>query len=163
MDAPLRGSEDDWEQATLDRYRGRGMRVGFAGTTNFMTMRVAAELASKIEALPSNATVVVRKARVAPIGLFEGVVVALAKQHDHMVWLCQPDGNGRAAVYKRDYELVENIDRLEAYFAPDRVMEGGTGHLVESAMARNIPVYAWTVSERGEVIRVGEFEPNATF
>lgn len=128
-----------------------------------MSVRVASDLDEKIESLPANSVIVVRKGRLSPMGLFESVVSVLAKKYGHVVVLCQPDGNDRASVYKRDYEMVENVDRLEAYFSQDSVMNGGTGHLVEAAMARSIPVYAWTLSEHGDVVRVGEYEPHDAF
>lgn len=136
------------------------MKVGFAASSDFLTMRLASDVAAKIEALPDGSTVFIRKGKIAALGMFETLVETIAKKYGHVVLYCQPDGNDRSAVYRRDYELVESVDRVEAYFAPDRIMDGGTGHLVEAAIAKGIPVYAWTVSGRGLIIRVGEFEPH---
>jgi hypothetical protein len=56
-------------------------------------------------------------------------------------------GGGRAAVYLRDYDLVDQASHVYAYFRADKVMEGGTGHVVKAALDRNIPVEAWTISD----------------
>lgn len=126
-----------------------------------MTAMIALDIDIKMRLLPPRSTIVVRKGRQSPLGTLESVAVAIAKTHKHMVLYCQPDGNDRASVYKRDYEMVESVDRLEAYFAPDRIMDGGTGHLVEAAIARETPVYAWSIADSGHLIRVGENEPHA--
>lgn len=67
-----------------------------------------------------------------------------------------PDPGGRDQTYRRDYELVETADEVLALFDPARVMEGGTGHVVESALLRRIPVRAYVVHEDGQIERVGE-------
>lgn len=124
-----------------------------------MTIRIAADIDAKLAALPPESTILLRRGLVSPPGIFEKVVAELAKARDLMVVYLQPTGNDRSAVYRRDYELVEAASRVEAYFASDRVMEGGTSHVVEAAMAREVPVYAWTTTDKGLVVRVGEIEP----
>jgi hypothetical protein len=56
--------------------------------------------------------------------------------------------------------MVEAADYVEAYFRQDTVMTGGTGHVVEAAIAKDRRVYAWFVDASGRVERVGELEPN---
>lgn len=142
----------------MDTYRDR-RTVAFVGSRDLMSLRIALHIDQRLNDLPPDSVILVRKARVAPLGKFESVVVELAKAHGLVVRFCQPDGNDRAAVYRRDYELVEAADEIEAYFAVDRVMEGGTGHVVEAALARDRQVFAWSTDEHGHVVRVGEFEP----
>lgn len=124
-------------------------------------MRLAADVQSKMAAMPEGSTILLRQAKNSPPSTFEAIVAELAKANGHVVRWMQPRESGRSAVYKRDYELVEAADRVEAYFAIDRVMEGGTGHIVEAAMARECPVYAWSVDTGGLIERVGEIEPNS--
>jgi hypothetical protein len=91
--------------------------------------------------------------------MFETLVSALADTYGLKVDWRRPTGGGRAAVYLRDYGLVDDADYVEAFFAHDRVMEGGTGHVVEAALNRDKRVYGWVVTEGGRVERVGEIEP----
>lgn len=74
-----------------------------------------------------------------------------------------PDPGGRDQTYNRDFELVGAADLVEAYFPASNPMEGGTAHVVEAAMNRGIPVYAWSIDEHGTVVRVGELDPREVF
>jgi len=73
------------------------------------------------------------------------------------IWF-EPEPGGRDQTYRRDFELVSAADRVIAYFSEDHVMEGGTGHVVEAALARNIPVEAWSFDDAGRKRRVGELD-----
>lgn len=61
---------------------------------------------------------------------------------------------GREENFKRDMSLVDYADRVEAFFDPEHVMEGGTGHVVEVAQRMRKPVRAWTV-EGDDLVLVG--------
>lgn len=61
---------------------------------------------------------------------------------------------GREENFKRDASLVDYADRVEAFFDPEHVMEGGTGHIVEVAQRMRKPVRAWTV-DGDELVLVG--------
>jgi len=61
---------------------------------------------------------------------------------------------GREENFKRDVSLVDYADRVEAFFDPEHVMEGGTGHVVEVAQRMRKPVRAWTV-EGEDLVLVG--------
>jgi hypothetical protein len=61
---------------------------------------------------------------------------------------------GREENFKRDVSLVDYADRVEAFFDPEHVMEGGTGHVVEVAQRMRKPVRAWTVDGE-ELVLVG--------
>lgn len=70
----------------------------------------------------------------------------------------RPLRRDRAANFDRDYSLVETADRVMAFFHKDRVMEGGTGHVVQAALVRGIPVEAWTHDESGTLTSIGSDE-----
>jgi hypothetical protein len=62
---------------------------------------------------------------------------------------------GRAATYHRDYRLVEQSDRIVAFFLRGQEMEGGTGHVVEAAIKKGATVEAWALGDDGEVTAIG--------
>lgn len=66
-----------------------------------------------------------------------------------------PTGPEREDVYNRDWRMVKSIDRLIAFFAPGRVMEGGAGHVVHAALTRGVKVEAWEAVEAGTIRPVG--------
>ncbi len=122
-----------------------------------MSIRLAAHLDRAIEGVD---TVLLRRARSGDTGTMERVLFGIATNRGVAVRWMEPEPGGRAQVYERDYRMVESADRVEAYFAVDRVMLGGTGHVVEAAWARDIPVYAFSVEADGSIERVGELEPD---
>lgn len=83
----------------------------------------------------------------------------MAKNSNIEVEWFEPVPGGRNAVYDRDWAMVDSADRVEAFF-DDSSMPGGTGHLVDAALARNRSVYAWLVEARGELSRIGDWEPD---
>lgn len=72
----------------------------------------------------------------------------------------RPTGGGRQSVYNRDYTMVARSDRVLAFFSSEEPMTGGTGHVVDAALAKLAPVNAWTIDERGNIERIGEFDPD---
>lgn len=119
---------------------------------------MAYEISKKLKKLPEGSTVLVRRPRQSKMNTFERWVVELCDALDIPVRFCTPDSNDRSAVFRRDYEMVEAADYVEAYFSPDRIMEGGTGHVVEAALSREKAVYAWVFTNRGVAERVGEID-----
>jgi hypothetical protein len=81
----------------------------------------------------------------------------LAKGRGLTVEWFQPEPGSRGATYDRDYELISAADQVEAFFDDD-TMPGGTGHVVDAALARNRNVNAWLVEAYGELSRIGEWE-----
>lgn len=67
---------------------------------------------------------------------------------------------GRAGVYHRDFHMVENSDRVLAFFATDAEMNGGTGHVVKAAMDRGVPVEAYALDETGSMYLLGSDDGN---
>jgi hypothetical protein len=69
-----------------------------------------------------------------------------------------PFGWGRGGVYDRDIAMVEKADRVIAFFHSERIMEGGTGHVVEVALRKYVPIDAWAVDDSGNLLPVGSDE-----
>jgi hypothetical protein len=69
-----------------------------------------------------------------------------------------PEPGGREQNFLRDFAMVTDADRAEAFFDWEHPMEGGTAHLVEAAMMRGVPIYAWTIDPKGLLDRLGELE-----
>lgn len=68
---------------------------------------------------------------------------------------------GRASVYLRDYEMIEDADQVLLFFTPEDAATGysGTAHLLDKALDAGVPVTAYSVYEDGSVVRIGEIEP----
>jgi hypothetical protein len=66
----------------------------------------------------------------------------------------------RAGVYNRDIGMVRQASAVFAVFSPDRVMEGGTGHVVKAALDAEVPVEAYTLDEDGTLVLIGSDEGN---
>ncbi len=104
--------------------------------------------------------ILLREPRKRDRALFERNLSVIAQNLGYEVEWFAPEEGGRDQTFRRDYALVESADWVECFFHPDSPMGGGTGHVVDAAMARDIPVYAWTMDERGDLERIGEFEPD---
>jgi hypothetical protein len=126
-----------------------------------MSIRVAMRVREDLVRISKNSLVLLRSPldpRVKP-GQFERVIAAMCIELGLSFEWCRPEpGTGRGGTYDRDYDMVSRADYVEVFFHADRIMEGGTGHLVEAALSLMIPVYAWTVDEHGQIWRVGEME-----
>lgn len=94
-----------------------------------------------------------------PVGPFEAEVARICGKFGIPVEYVQPEGGGRESVYNRDYVMVERSDRILAFFPQGEEMSGGTGHVVDAALAKYAPVNAWTIDEQGNIERIGEFDP----
>lgn len=69
-------------------------------------------------------------------------------------------GEGRAGVFERDFRLAEQSSKVYAWFAPGEEMQGGTGHIVEAALARGVGVEAFRLDDAGNVVLLGSEEGN---
>lgn len=85
----------------------------------------------------------------------EEMAVQLAQEIGLDTYWVRPYTNDRAAVYDRDYRLVESGDRVMAFFREDRLMQGGTGHVVQAALIRGVPVEAWTHDSSSSLVSIG--------
>lgn len=82
-------------------------------------------------------------------GAFERTVAEICSHNEYPVVWHRPLPGGRGAVYVRDYEMVEAADTVIAFFSEGNVMVGGTGHVVDAALAKEIPVAAWEIGRSG--------------
>lgn len=96
-----------------------------------------------------------RKARGEPSSPIEQLAYDIQSEVGGTSVLHGTKGPDREDVYDRDWLLVKSIDRLIAFFAPGRVMEGGTGHVVHAALTRGVKVEAWEAVEAGTIRPVG--------
>jgi hypothetical protein len=94
-----------------------------------------------------------------PPGEFEQEVARICTKFGVPVEYVIPEGGGRQSVYNRDYKMIERSDQVLAFFPASDPMSGGTGHVVDAALAKLAPVHAWAIDERGNIERVGEFNP----
>jgi hypothetical protein len=69
------------------------------------------------------------------------------------------EGPSRGGAFVRDLKLIADADKIIAIFAPDRVMEGGTGHIVNKALDERKEVEAYTIDDTGELVLVGGNNP----
>lgn len=91
------------------------------------------------------------------------MIAEWCKQFSHVEarWIIPDFDAGPGAVFDRDNEMVRRSDLVLAFFAPGRMMEGGTGHVVESAIDQGVPVYSFEVN--GALVRTGENDPDASW
>lgn len=111
---------------------------------------------------PRGSEILLRTPRNGPPARFEANVAEMATQLGLQVTWCPPEPGGREQNYLRDFEMVTGADRVEAFFDWEHPMEGGTAHLVEAAMMRGTPVFAWIILPGGQMDRLGELEPYLT-
>lgn len=115
------------------------------------TATVLATVISKIAGMEPGQSIGIRIPRSAeePTSPLERWVFQAGPKMGHPVVWWRADTNKRDSVYRRDYEMVEKATGVLAFFAPDREMEGGTGHVVTAALARNVPVEAYRLTDDG--------------
>jgi hypothetical protein len=101
--------------------------------------------------------VLLRRGNKADPGIFEQVMAETAvTMWLDVEWVRPEEDGGRGAVFLRDYDLVSRADLVLCYFDTTS-MSGGTQHVVEAAIDRDTPVYAWGFSGLS-FERVGEFD-----
>lgn len=93
-------------------------------------------------------------------GLFEATVAKMATALDIEVGWFLPEPGGREQVFLRDLAMVGKSDLVVAFFS-SAVMDGGTAHVVEAAMARDVTVEAYHVDPDGMTHWIGGFDPGA--
>lgn len=71
-------------------------------------------------------------------------------------WFSPRPEDGKGATFLRDVEMVESADLVLCYF-DSMAMSGGTQHVVEAAISKDIPVYAWGLKDSG-FARIGEWD-----
>jgi hypothetical protein len=135
------------------------MAVTIAATGRVDINAISRFLIQTLAALPPGTTILLRRPLHEPARAFETLVHSLCVALWLPVeWFEAHEGRGRAGTYERDYRLVERSSAVVAFFAPeeDPMGSSGTAHLLISAIARDVPVFAWTYSDSG-VERIGEY------
>lgn len=69
-------------------------------------------------------------------------------------WVTREGGSN----YKRDRQMVEGAELVIAFFTEARFMDGGTGHVVTSAIEAEVPVEAWAAQEDGALSLIAEHD-----
>jgi hypothetical protein len=146
-----------WQQAPIGMGRARERRIALVASRDVVIGGLYWHLVEHLKLVRPETTVLLRSPRNGPPMLFEATIARVADAIGLKVAWFTPEGSGREATFHRDYRMVESADQVIAYFDASRIMEGGTGHVVEAALVREIPVSAWSVTENG-VTRVGEIE-----
>ena len=115
-----------------------------------------------MDGVPRGATILLRRGVKADPGVFELLVREVVQQSGHLSyrWMMPEPDSGAGAAFNRDNEMVSAADLVLAFFAPNHTMEGGTGHVVETAIDRNVPVYSFTIDDTS-LTRVGDHDPDA--
>lgn len=113
-----------------------------------------------LESQPSNATIVLRRGNKSEPGVFEQYIaeVAVSDLWMNVEWMRPDPEHGRGATFLRDLEFVERADVVLCFFDKPE-MSGGTQHVVEAAIDKDTPVYAWGFTDDG-FIRIGEHDPD---
>ena len=104
---------------------------------------IADHLVHELAALPPDTTVLLRKPKTRPPEPFEATVSEVCESLGIPIEWWFPEGRGREATYKRDVDMVRDAVMVVGYFDSETVMEGGTGHVLERAIADEIPCQAW--------------------
>lgn len=148
-------------QGPVHEDRDLRVTVTYAGTRGLHGFRLVAHLAQKIGQLPPNSVILLRRGKTTPPGTFEAIVEAIATSIGLTVEYRVPQDGDRGSVFRRDYQMVDDSNYVEAYFPLHAIMEGGTGHVVDAALGRDKQVYAWSVDPEGRIGRIGELEPTS--
>lgn len=133
------------------------MNVGMAASGDFPVAAAARGILRVLVGLPPNTKILLRRGLHSEPGVFETLVAQLCDSLGIEYAWRRPEPGGRGATFRRDVSLIGAADGVIVFFHPDRIMEGGTGHLVEKAIDANVPVWAFTYNE-GIIDRVGEVE-----
>lgn len=135
----------------------RPLRIALAGNSDLPLDRTARHV---VPWLVKAGTVLLRhpKTRGRRPGGFEQMVAKLCDPLGVEVEWCQPEGSEKGNTFIRDLDMVSRADFVIAYFTTDQ-MDGGTGHVVEAAMSKGIPVEGWWIDVDGGAVRIGEYDP----
>lgn len=128
-------------------------RICIVGARSLALIETAQHVKQVIDELPPDAVIVTR----ASASLTDTFVARYAQRTGHRIQLFGITGPGREAVFHRDNRMVGEADRVVAFYDPETIGEGGTGHVVEAALRARVPVAAWAV-EGGSLRYVGDLD-----
>lgn len=132
------------------------MKVCFAGSRSLELNGVVAQhILNMLVALPKHTeTILLRSPLHTPPRPFEALVASLAEVLSLGVEWWAPEPGGRGQVYLRDVSMVAAADEIVAFFPEGDEMMGGTGHVVDMAIAQEKKVRAYAVVGR-ELVLIG--------
>lgn len=142
--------------------RQRQLRIAIVGSSKLEAIPWAL-WEYLIDGTPKGTTVLLRRGMKSAPGQFEQFVRELIReQGDHLnfEWRMPDPDAGAGATFLRDNDMVSSADLVLAFFDPHHVMAGGTGHVVETAIDRNVPVYSFAI-DGTSLTRVGDHDPEA--
>ena len=136
----------------------RPLRIALAGNSDLPLDRTARHV---VPWLVRAGTVYLRhpKSKGRKPGGFEQMVAGLCKALGVEVVWCRPEGSEKGNTFLRDLDMVSQADFVIAFFTTEQ-MDGGTGHVVEAAMSKGIPVEGWHIESDGSAARIGEYDPS---
>ena len=125
-------------------------------------LELSDDLKSKVIAaltfLPEASEVRIRQRTTSPMEEWIWTVREAMDIHDRS-WVCTEwvtrDGGSN---YKRDRQMVEGVELVISFFTKARFMDGGTGHVVTSAIEAEVPVEAWVSDDNGTMSLVAEHD-----
>jgi hypothetical protein len=128
------------------------VKTAIVGSTNFFPDPLL--VLRLIESNPGE--ILTRRTRTSGIDV---MVEGLCLVYGHECKTYDMDGPSRGGTFVRDLSLIKDADKIIAIFAPDRIMEGGTGHIVNKALDERKEVEAYTIDDAGELVLVGGHNP----
>lgn len=143
------------------------MNVIIAGSRSLGRGQAPRLLIRFLAALPEDAVLFLRRPgnEAMQPGPFELDTAAMASLlHLTIQWfppIPTMDQVGRTSVYIRDITMAERADLGLLFFAEGEEAHGysGTAHLMDKLLAAGRPTYAYGVTAKGSVYRVGEYDP----
>jgi len=145
------------------------VKVIIAGSRRLPRGEAPRLLISILSALFDVDTVLLRGRASMTAGQFERDIANLCDFLSQPFEWCRPEPSeenpGRVSVYIRDMEMVEQCDLAILFFSPGDAEDGysGTYHLLDKCLDIGRPVHAYTVNDKGEVARFGDYDPDHQF
>lgn len=107
---------------------------------------------------PSEGTAIRINSEGIPASSLERLVRSISARMGRECREFAPTKGGRAAIFHRDYDMVDEAASVYAYFSPGREMSGGTAHVVKAALDRGAEVEAWGMDPDGKLHLIGSEE-----
>lgn len=120
-----------------------------------------------LDALTKDDWVLLRKPKYANANHFENIIAAYCRYRDVPIKWFEPNPTeetpGRASIYVRDIDMIEEADRVLLFLTRDAAIAGnsGTYHLLEKALDAEVTIDAFSVGYDGMRLtaeRLGSFE-----
>lgn len=123
--------------------------------TGMIIARVAASLAIMNEEDPSSVLLLRANNAVQVSSHIERAALDIANHLGVSHTYLPAPGGGREGTYQRDWALVQQSDRVMAFFDRNMDLNTGTAHVVHAAIQKSVPVEAWAVDVGGMLSLIG--------